>query len=246
MSDAWAASVLDWWADAGVDCLVEERPRDWLSRSAAAGAAAAPIGMPAAPSPAPAMPAPLAAELPGQLDLFRSFLADHPDLPFAAPGTPRICPAGDPAAGLMIMIGMPFADDVAGGALLSGAAGRLFDRMLAAIGRDRASVYLTSLSCIRAPGGLGDPAELARCAGLARHHVGLAAPRALLLMGDEASRALLGLASGEARGRWHGIETGAGPVNALATMSPETLLGSPALKRHAWADLLLLMEGLEA
>ncbi|MEO7177895.1 MAG: uracil-DNA glycosylase, partial [Allosphingosinicella sp.] len=134
-----ATSALIWWTEAGVDTLVGEEPRDWLRPKTAE-----------APTPIPAAEA--ADEvLPGQLDLFQAWLASSDRLSFAAPAAPRICPAGDPASGLMILADMPSGEDCAAGTLISGEAGRLFERMLAAIGRDRATIYLAALSCVRSP-----------------------------------------------------------------------------------------------
>jgi DNA polymerase len=144
----------------------------------------------------------------------------------------------------MLLADMPAAEDCAAGTLLSGEAGRLFDRMLAAIGRDRGSIYLASLSCLRSPDGRWNGEASGRCAALARHHVGLAAPRALLLLGDAPAKALLGLGMVQARGRWHEVQTHAGPVKALVTLPPDLLLKQPGLKAHAWADLQMLMQGL--
>jgi DNA polymerase len=231
MSRAEAASALQWWADAGVNILVDEAPRDWLRPKAKA---------PAAPIPAEAP----ADALPDQLELFRGYLRDHDALPFASPNARRVCPAGDPASGLMILTDMPAAEDCSTGTLLSGDVGRLFDRMLAAIGRDRNSIYLASLSCLRSPDGrfTGDTAT--QCVTLARHHVGLAGPRVLLLFGDACSKALLGLGMAQARGRWHEVATHAGPVKTIVTLPPSYLLAQPSAKAHAWADLQMLMDGL--
>ncbi len=235
LSPAAAASALQWWADAGVDILVDETPRDWLrpkSKAPPAPAAAAPAAAPAA-------------ELPDQLDLFREWLRTSETLSFARPSAPRVCPAGDPASGLMMMAGMPSDEDCASGVLMSGDVGRLFDRMLAAVGRSRETIYLAALSCLRPQSGLlGDEAGR-DCAALARHHVGLVQPKALLLFGDSCSKALLGLSVAQARGRWHEIATHAGPIRTIVTIAPEILLKQPALKRLAWADLQLLMEGME-
>ena len=228
---AAAASALIWWLDAGVHTIAGEEPRDWLRAKAPAPAAA------------PAQRPPQE-ELPGQLDLFKAWLASSDTLPFAAPLAPRVCPAGDPAAGLMVMIDMPSAEDCAAGALLSGEVGRLFDRMLAAIGRDRSRIYFAALSCLRSADGRLSGAPEKQCAVLARHHIGLAAPKALLLFGDGAAKALLGLPVARARGRWHEIATHSGPVRTVATISPRQLINHPAQKAHAWADLQLLMEGL--
>jgi DNA polymerase len=232
---AAAVSALAWWVDAGVDVVAGEEPRDWLRPKSPPS----PIETKASPAAEPAE------ELPGQLDLFQAWLASSDNVPHAAPSAPRVCPAGDPTAGLMVMIDMPSAEDCAAGTLLTGEVGRLFDRMLAAIGRDRSSIYFAALSCLRPADGrlTGEPEQ--QCARLARHHIGLAAPRALLLFGDAASRALLGLTVARARGRWHEVATQAGPVRALATVSPRQLLQHPAQKAHAWADLQLLIEGLK-
>src|SRR5688572_12606774 len=153
LSPADAASVLSWWNEAGVDTIVGEEPRDWLRP-----AAKAPPALVAAPA-EESGDAP-----PDQLDLFRAWLADSDRLSFAAPSAPRICPAGDPASGLMIMTDMPTAADCGAGVLIGGEAGRLFDRMLAAIGRDRDSIYLAALSCLRSPDGRLSDEPARRCA----------------------------------------------------------------------------------
>jgi DNA polymerase len=166
-------------------------------------------------------------------------------LPYAAPAAPRICPSGDPAAGLMVLVGMPSAEDCASGAMLSGAAGRLFDRMLAAIGRNRETIYLAGLSCLRPASGRFDAAGAERCGEIARHHVALVAPKAVLLIGDASARPLLGLGAAQARGRVHRITTHAGSFDAAVTLSPDYLLNQPSAKALAWADLQLLMETLK-
>jgi DNA polymerase len=226
------ASALQWWADAGVDVMIDEAPRDWLRPKSKPAPAAAPVKPPSE-------------ALPDQLELFQAWLRDHQELPYASPGARRICPSGDPASGLMMLTDMPAAEDCSAGTLLSGAAGQLFDRMLAAIGRDRSSIYLASLSCLRSPDGRFSGEAAGQCAALARHHIGLAAPKALLLFGDAPSKALLGMAMSQARGRWHEVATHAGPIRTIVTLPPDFLLKQPSAKAHAWADLQLLMQGLQ-
>jgi uracil-DNA glycosylase family 4 len=222
------ASGLDWWVEAGVDALVQESPRDWLKP--VVPDVASPPAADAAPKAQP-VSRPAAEPLPGQLDLFQEWLRTSPTLPYAAPGAPRVCPSGNPAAGLMVLTGMPSTDDCAAGAL-----------MLAAIGRDRGSAYLAGLSCLRPIAGRLDAAGAAQCADIARHHVALVAPKAVLLLGEACSRALLGLGAAEARGRVHRIETAGGPVSAVVTLPPDYLLAQPSAKALAWADLQLLMK----
>jgi DNA polymerase len=146
----------------------------------------------------------------------------------------------------MIVTDMPTGEDCNAGLLISGEAGRLFDRMLAAIGRDRANIYLSALSCLRSPDGRLNSAGARRCAALARHHAGLVMPKALLILGDAASKALLGLPLVQARGRWHQLDTHAGPVKTLVTLPPGYLLTQPAAKAHAWVDLQLLIQEVNA
>jgi DNA polymerase len=231
---AAAASLLAWWSEAGVDVALDESPRDWLKAPAKAQSPAA------HPLPPPAQTGDEAP--PGQLDLFQAWLATSAAIPYAAPAAPRVCPAGDSAAGLMVVTDMPSGEDCNAGLLISGEAGRLFDRMLAAIGRSRDTIYLAALSCLRSPDGRFNTDAARQCASLARHHAGLVMPRALLIFGDAASKALLGLPLVQARGRWHDLDTHAGPVKTLVTLPPAYLLAQPAAKAHAWADLQLLLQ----
>ena len=232
MSPAVAASALQWWTDAGVDVIVEESPRDWLRPKPKA-------------APAPPAPAPKKEALPDQLELFQAYLKDSTELPYAAPAAPRMMPAGNPASGLMLITDMPGIEDGGEGRLVGGEAGRLLDRMLAAIGRDRDSIYLASLSCLRSPTGKLGGREAEQCATLARHHIGLVAPKAVLVMGDAAAKVLLGGGVIQTRRRWHEISTQRGQVRALASFAPTLLLDQPKAKRHAWADLQMLTEGLK-
>jgi DNA polymerase len=226
MSSSWAASALDWWREAGVDMVVGEEPRDWLKPTAKAAAAPAP---------------PVPAVLPDTLEAFHDWLATTADLPFAAPSVRRARPVGDPASGLMVLVDMPSPE----GGLLAGKAGDLFDRMLIAIGRSRETIYLASLSPIRTPTGTIDDKHAARLGEIARHHIGLVAPRTLLLFGDICGKALVGAPVAGARGKWHEIVTRNGPIKTLVTIKPEKLDAMPGMKKLAWADLQLLMEELK-
>jgi len=229
MSSDWAASALKWWEDAGVDTFVAEEPRDWLKPRAVADA--------------PAAAEPARDEMPTTLAAFQDWLASSPHLPHAASGVPRVPPAGDAASGLMVLVDMPAQEDIAAGHLLAGEAGDLFDKMIGAIGRSRETLYLASLSPVRTPTGTLDAASARALAEIARHHVGLVRPKALLLFGDICSKALIGPAVAGARGRWHELETPSGPVRAIATIRPEKLRLQPNLKRFAWEDLQMLKEG---
>ncbi|HEY5711462.1 MAG TPA: uracil-DNA glycosylase family protein [Allosphingosinicella sp.] len=239
MSSKEAESILDWWEEAGVDTIVGETPRDWLAVKPRPTTAF--VAAPAAPAMAEPAPAPI---LPDTIDSFQAWFVDGLGLPLGAPGAPRVGPSGDPASGLMILVDMPGPADFAASTLLAGEVGTLFDKMMGAIGRGRETLYLASLSPLRTPTGTLDPATAANLATIARHHIGLAAPRALLLFGDIASKALTGGTVAGARQRWHEIDTPAGRIKTLVTMKPEKDMIQP-LKKLVWEDLQMLMEGLK-
>ena len=152
-----------------------------------------------------------------------------------------------PPSGLMLLVDMPEPEDALEGRLLAGAAGRLLDRMLAAIGRDRASIYLASLlpgAPGRRPARSGaSPAPAIRLAR-APCRAGRAARRCCCC-GDCASRALLGIGVAAARGRLHDLNHGGAIVPAIATFHPRCLLEHPMQKAGAWQDLRLLLGELD-
>ncbi|ODP39309.1 uracil-DNA glycosylase [Sphingomonas turrisvirgatae] len=228
-------SALAWWDEVGVDTLVDEAPRDWTARETslpAKGEAPAPV----APSEPEAIP------LPATLEAFVDWRFGG-DAPEAAWGEPIVHAMGDPASPLMILTDMPEAGDCDLGTLLTGDAGRLFDRMLAAIGQTRASVYIAAL-CIARPVTAQVPRELEQRLGeLALHHVALAAPKRLLLLGQTVSRSLLGSNAGAGRGRLQPINYQGGQSEVVATFHPRFLLNKPAVKADAWKDLQLLIGG---
>ncbi len=250
-SAAEITSLMGWWEDAGLDVLVDEAPRDWLARvapPAARPASAATAAQPAPAAPQPAAP-PVRAEVPARaaapafpdtLAGFQSWLASSDDI--MMPMSARVAASGDPTTGLMVLVDLPEAEDPVNGRLLSGPAGDLFDKMLAAMGRDRQSLYLSAMAPGRPSGGFIDRGQGALFGQLARHHVLLARPRALLLMGEQPSRTFLNLGFVEARGRVHDVQLRDGAVNAVATFHPRTLLQHPQQKRRAWEDLQLLMK----
>ena len=239
MTSRWAESALSWWEEAGVDTLVGEEPRDWL--------AAPKPPAPKVPEPVGALlPAAAAEAFPADLPAFQAWLAATDALPFASPSARRVAPAGDPEGGLMAVTDMPSAEEASAGLIFTGETGALVDRMLGAIGLSRETIYLAPFSPIAPPAGRIDKAGVEYLSGVMRHHIGLVAPRALLIFGDSCARALLGIKMAEARGRWHEVETPAGPFRALVTIRPQQLLAQPNLKALAWADLQMLKEGLTA
>ena len=229
-----ALSALDWWQGAGVDTPIAEEPRNWLAETRANIATAPAIDTPLAP-----------ATLPNTLAGFHQWIETSADMPDGSRQGRRILPAGHPASGIMVIIDMPEPADGAAGTLLCDDSGQLFDRMLAAIGRDRASIYFTSLCFERPIGGQTNPATIGRLGEIARHHIALAAPKRVLLMGQAVSRAILGTELISARGKLLEVNHDGAKTEAVATFAPRFLIQSPARKADAWRDLRLLIGGIE-
>jgi uracil-DNA glycosylase len=227
------ASALAWWADAGVDTLVSEAPTPWLARA----------GKFVAPAP---LPEPVAAAKPASLTEVIDRLRALPALDTVAPVGQRLPASGPADADLMAIIDMPEPGDVAAGALISGEAGVLFDKMLAAIGRDRASVYVAALCPARSAGGMVPAALVEELAEYARQHIGFSGAKRVWVMGQTASRALIGADARPGRAEKRNINHNGGNVEAVASFSPRLLLQNAKLKKAAWDDMQALMRGLTA
>jgi len=230
------ASALGWWSEAGVDCLASEDARDWL----AAPQRAAPPMAPAAPPAAGLTPAPAADALPETLEALTALLATGDYMPNPAPPGRRVMPAGDPSSSLMIVADMPDPDDIEPGHLFGGETARLFDAMLAAMGRERATVYVAPFSPSRIAGRI-DERQGTALTRLMRRHIALAAPKALILFGDETARWLIGEEAIGTRGGLRAVDREGEAVPAIATFHPRNLRRMPALKAAAWADMRLLL-----
>jgi DNA polymerase len=230
------ASALDWWRDAGVDTLVDDEPRDWLARTA-----------PRAEAPDVETPPVAEAPLPDTLEAFLAWrMADA--APEAGWLSPLVGPSGPAGAEWMVLTDMPEPGDGETGILLGGAPGRLLDRILASIGVARDSVHIAPLAFARPLTGQIPGDEERRLIELARHHIALAAPRRLLLLGQAANRVRTttnGSASGNGeevinhfgRNKEHAVEV-------VAIRHPRFLLEQPAAKAEAWDRLIQFSGGI--
>jgi len=157
---------------------------------------------------------------------------------------------GNPGARLMIIGEAPGRDEDRMGVPFVGADGQLLDKMIASIGLDRASVYLTNLLPWRPPGNRSPTdEETAMLLPWLFRHVQLAKPEFVLLLGGAAAKLVLGSHDGimKLRGRWRDVDFGDGVARpVLASLHPAYLLRSPAQKRLAFEDLLLLTKRLGA
>ncbi|OYX46670.1 MAG: hypothetical protein B7Y97_13380, partial [Sphingomonas sp. 32-66-10] len=154
-------------------------------------------------------------------------------------GEPLAPAEGDPTAPLMIVTDLPEFDSVP--ALLDGAAGRLFDRILAAIGQSRESIYLVPLCAARPITGQVPRDFEEKLGEVLRHHIALTAPARLLLLGQATSRAVLGTDAARNAEGLTPFNYSGGKCDVVAIRHPRFLLNKPAAKADAWKDLQLLI-----
>ena len=183
------------------------------------------------------------------LEDLRTTLAgfEHCDLKKGARNT--VFADGNPAARLMIIGEAPGRDEDREGRPFVGRAGQLLDKMLAAIGMDRAStdpetaVYITNILPWRPPQNRDpEPAEIAMLMPFVKRHVELVEPDLIVCMGNISCQGVLGRRGiTRMRGNWDmAFDT---PV--MPTFHPAYLLRNPIKKRDAWRDLLAIQAKLK-
>lgn len=248
---AQADSLISWWRDAGVDVLIDEEPRNWLAEEkpvaklASVATPAPGIAREARSQGAPAT-ARVAPMLPDNLPHFVDWLATDTMTFVDYPVSQRLRPEGDPSSVPMIVTDVPERGDAVAGHLLSGEIGALFDRMIAAWKTDRSRIYLTAMAPGRPASGQIDAVSLETLGPILTHHIRLAAPKKLWLMGEAASRAVLGTNVAQATGRLHHIKYGGVTVEAIATLHPRVLLREPKSKGRVWEDMQKLIGDVKA
>ena len=156
---------------------------------------------------------------------------------------------GNPASRIMLIGEAPGHDEDKAGLPFVGRAGKLLDRMMAAIGLDRSTFYITNVIPWRPPDNRNpEPGEVAMCIPFLRRHIELAQPRILILLGAVSARHVLGLNDGimKLRGRWLEYRIGTEMIPVLPTLHPAYLLRQPAHKKLAWRDLQAAVDRMEA
>jgi DNA polymerase len=147
---------------------------------------------------------------------------------------------GNPASRIMFIGEAPGRDEDRLGLPFVGRAGKLLDKMLAAIHLDRTSAYITNVLNWRPPDNRDpSPEEAAMCLPFLRRHIELVNPGIIILLGAVAARHVMGFSEGimKLRGRWLEYRVGDVMVPVMPTLHPAYLLRQPAHKKLAWRDL---------
>ena len=261
-----AAEALRWWVRAGVNEALDEAPHDRFAESQRPGPNApamvnepprtAPVMASSAPQSGGGKP-PEAAEIAARalaegandLEALRSALAEFDGCALKRTATQLVFADGVPGAKVMFVGEAPGGDEDRIGRPFVGRAGQLLDRMLAAIGLDRRSVYIANVVPWRPPGNRTPTLqETQACLPFIRRQIDLADPKILVCLGGSAVQTLLGVQGGitRVRGSWFDYERDSGPpIRALAMFHPAYLLRQPAQKRLAWADMRALAKALD-
>jgi DNA polymerase len=185
------------------------------------------------------------------LEDLKAALARYDGVSLRKTATNLVFADGNPKAEIMLVGEAPGADEDRQGLPFVGVSGQLLDRMMAAIGYDRTTFYITNVCFWRPPGNRKPTeAELAAQQPFVLRHIELVRPKVLVLVGGSSAQMLLGTTEGitRLRGKWFdyrsdGLDL---PIPALPIFHPAYLLRQPELKREAWRDLLKLRVRLDA
>lgn len=259
-------ALLAWYLEAGVDETIGALAPDRFALPEKA-AAARPAVVPASSAPSvasvafapsaggagavhPAQPIPHGSASSAHLaagcrDLagLRAAMESFDGLPLKRTAHHTVFADGNPDAKVMIIGEAPGAEEDRQGLPFVGRSGKLLDRMLASIGLDRTSVYITNVVPWRPTENRKPTAdEVAVCLPFVIRHIELVDPAVLILLGGASAGALLARHEGinRLRGHWYDFSSQhlPRPVPAMASFHPAYLLRTPLAKREAWRDLI--------
>ncbi len=117
-----------------------------------------------------------------------------------------------------------------------GAAGKLLDKMLSAIGLTRDEIYIANVLKCRPPGNRNPlPDEVQKCEPYLKEQLKLIKPRLIVALGLYAGQSLLKRQEtlSRMRGSVHRYED----IDVIVTYHPAALLRNPVWKAMAWEDL---------
>ena len=269
-----AEDLLRWYVDMGVDEAIGEDSVDRYAQSQAAAqrVAAAPpppqvrqapgLAEPRTPSPAAAPAVNTAsasqdelaesarerAERCSTLEELRAALEAFDECGLKRTAKNLVFSDGNPDGRVMFIGEAPGRDEDLQGKSFVGRSGQLLDRMLAAIGLDRDSVYIANVIYWRPPGNRDpSPVEMAQCRPFIKRQIELANPDIIVPIGAVPARELIGTTSGilRLRGQWKSYQVNGRDVPVLPSLHPAYLLRQPAQKKLAWRDFLAIRRKLD-
>ena len=146
---------------------------------------------------------------------------------------------------IMIVGEGPGANEDAEGKPFVGRAGKLLDKMLAAIELNRTKVYISNVVNYRPPANRKPTeVEIERYLPYLKSHIEIICPKILVLLGKTALNALIGNEAviSKARGKWTQKEIGTVKPWIIASFHPAFLMRQPEQKKLAWVDLKMIRD----
>ena len=150
---------------------------------------------------------------------------------------------GNPFAKIMIVGEGPGANEDKEGKPFVGRAGKLLDKMLAAIKLNRKNVYISNVVNFRPPmNRRPTDEEIKKYLPFLNKHIELINPKILLLLGATALNALIGneVVISKARGKWTNKKFGESTIQIIASFHPAFLMRQPDQKKYVWEDLKMI------
>ncbi|OQY20295.1 MAG: DNA polymerase [Desulfobacteraceae bacterium 4572_35.1] len=152
--------------------------------------------------------------------------------------------AGHPRARVVFVGEGPGRDEDQQGYPFVGEAGKLLDRILAAMGLCRDEVYICNVIKCRPPQNRnpnGD--EISACEPFLRRQLAVIKPQIIVAMGRFAAQTLLQqqVAISKLRGTWYSYQD----IPLMPTFHPAYLLRNPAGKREVWEDMKQVLRRLQ-
>ena len=157
---------------------------------------------------------------------------------------------GNPEAQIMLIGEAPGYEEEKKLEPFVGPAGQQLDKILKAMGLDRAAVYISNIVKFRPATARQttnnrppSPAEIAACLPLLRAEIAIVRPQCIIALGGSAAEGMLDMGAGvnSLRGTWHDFEG----VPVRVTYHPSYLLRSThdiRTKRMVWEDMIAVME----
>jgi DNA polymerase len=156
--------------------------------------------------------------------------------PLAGSRTNVVFGEGNPDADVMFIGEAPGAEEDAQGRPFVGRAGKLLDRIIAAMGLGRREVYIGNVLKCRPPSNRNPtPDEVGCCREFLERQIDLIRPQIIVCLGGIAATSLLerGVPVGRLRGAVHNFRG----TRLVVTYHPAYLLRNPSAKAKVWDDM---------
>ena len=238
--DAALRSLLDWYAEMGVDVPKVPEARPVRTKRPVPKAAQSTPEAPTQHTPK------IDLSKVRTLDALREAMNAFDAGPLSDGARQAVFSRGNPEADLMVIGEAPGRDEDIQGEPFVGRSGQLLNRMLGAIALGGDDFYVTNVVNWRPPQNRNPkPDEIEICRPFLEKHIELAKPKVLLLVGGISMTALTGLTGiMKNHGQWQNVTIAGTTYPALPLYHPAFLLRRPELKKEAWRDLLNLREKL--